>query len=197
MELKDYIESSTFYGPNIKPDRKPTQGDIIIPYKGLYKGPEEKLVGKNIIGIILLTNKCDIEHNRAKYITFCPIYKASKIVGATNRRSKDYWKKIIKENHDFLFFIPPHPEIDPHFGGVIFYQDIRSEIRDSFYEKYPRPTLTLKRPYIDRLCSRIANFFNRIPINLPNDDQILCWIEDCVEKGKEFSNESSETHLKE
>ena len=88
MDLKEYLNCFNFYEPYVRPKRNPSQGDIIIPYKGLYKGPEEKLVGKNIIGIIVLTNKCDIEQNRAKYISFSPIYKANQISKATGQKKK-------------------------------------------------------------------------------------------------------------
>ncbi len=189
MDLKEYLNCFNFYEPYVRPKRNPSQGDIIIPYKGLYKGPEEKLVGKNIIGIIVLTNKCDIEQNRAKYISFSPIYKANQISKATGQKKKKNWIKIIKQNHEYLFFIPPHPEIDPYFGGIIFYQDVRSEIKKSFFERYPIPTLTLKRPYIDRLCSKIAFFFNRIPIEQPEDEEIYNWIEGNIQE-----NNSDENH---
>jgi len=191
MDLEDYFNPLTFYESEIKPDRKPTQGDIIIPFKGLYEGPEEKLIGKKIVGIILLTNKCDIENKRAKYFTFAPVYKANRIVSASNINLIKNWRKIIKENHEYLFFIPPHAEIDSNFGGVIYYQDIRSEKKEIFYEKYPKPTLTLKRPYIDRLCSRIANFFSRIPIVHPEDNEINFWIEECTKKGDNISEKSN------
>lgn len=182
MDLKEYFNCFNFYEPYIKPKRKPSQGDIILPYIDIYKGPEEKLIGKNIIGIIVITNQCDIEQNKAKYISFNPIYKANQIINADSNTKKKKWIKIVKLNHEYLFFIPPHPEIDSYFGGVIFYQDIRSEIKESFFERYPRPTLTLKRPYIDRLCSKISFFFNRIPIDQPEDNEIYDWIEKCINK---------------
>ena len=188
MDLENYLDPSTFYEEEIRPDRKPTQGDIIIPFKGLYEGPDVKLIGKKIIGIILLTNKCDIDQNRAKYVTYAPIYKASQIVNALNRDLTLKWRKIITENDDSFFFIPPHTKIDVNFGGVILYQDIRSEHKSVFFEKYTKPTLSLKRPYIDRLCSKIANLFNRIPIDHPEDNEIYEWIEIC--KNKNNSSES-------
>lgn len=193
MDLENYFDPSTFYEDEVRPNRKPTQGDIIIPFKGLYEGPDIKLIGKRIIGIILLTNICDIENNRAKYITFAPIYRASEIINAINKELKKKWRRIITENDDSFFFIPPHEEIDINFGGVILYQDIRSEIKSMFFEKYPTPTLTLKRPYIDRLCSKIANLFSRIPIDHPEDDEVFNWIEECIKK-KELNDPKCQTN---
>jgi len=47
---------------------------------------------------------------------------------------------------------------------------------NTFYKKNPKPTLRLKRPFIDRLCSKIAYFFNRIPIDHPNKEKLENWI---------------------
>lgn len=182
MDLKEYFDFFTFYEPCIRPKRKPSQGDIILPYKDVYKGPEEKLIGKSIIGIIVITNKCDIEQKKAKYISYNPIYKAELIVKATSIKKRNELVRIIKQNLGYYYFIPPHPEIDPYLGGIIYCQDIRSEITESFFERYPRPTLTLRRPYIDQLCSKIAYFFNRIPIDHPKDNEIHDWIEACIKR---------------
>ncbi len=182
MKIEEYLNTETFYETKIEYDRDPTQGDIMIPYKGeIYEGPAEKLIGKNILGIIIVTNACDIENNSAKYIVYVPIYKAEKINKAIEENKLDSWKRIIKLNHPYLYYIPPHPRIDPDFGGVIYYQNIRSEKKSFFLKKYPNPTLTLKRPYIDRLCLKIAWFFNRIPINHPEDNEIENWIKNCLE----------------
>ena len=96
MDINEYLHCFNFYEPYIRPIRNPTQGDIITPYKGILSSTEDKLVGKEIIGIIVITNKCDIEQKKAKYISYNPVYKANKIQDAT---SSDKKKKLEKNNY--------------------------------------------------------------------------------------------------
>lgn len=40
----------------------------------------------------------------------------------------------------------------------------------------PKANLRLKGPYIDRLCSKVAVLFNRIPIDHPVEYDIKTWL---------------------
>ncbi|MGQ4873363.1 MAG: hypothetical protein ACP6IY_04735 [Promethearchaeia archaeon] len=171
INIDRYLNKENFY-EEIDFERRPTQGDIIIPYRPLLK----EYKGKNIIGIIIITNSCDIEHNVVKYIAYVPIYRASDMINFSNKKDLKNFKKIIQQNHKSFFYLPPHPIIDDKIGGLIYFENILSEKIDLFYKKYPKPSLKLKRPFIDRLCLKIANFFNRILINHPTDADIQNWI---------------------
>lgn len=46
-----------------------------------------------------------------------------------------------------------------------------------------KPAIRLKSPYIDRLCSKVASLFNRIPINHPKDDEIQIWLDEKIKQG--------------
>lgn len=164
--MEKYLDVNTFYETNLGEKRELTQGDIFIPYQE---------PSKEIIGIIMITNTCDIQYNKAKYIIYLPIYKASFLV-KSNPKIKKRLKSSIQLNHSYLFFLPPHQLIDKEFGGLIYYQDIRSMKISIFFSKYIYPQLTLKHPFIDRLCSKIAYFFNRIPIDHPEDKEVKDWI---------------------
>jgi hypothetical protein len=171
MEIYKYLHKDNFY-KSITSVRKPTQGDIIIPYKGVLD-----LIWKKIKGVIIITNECDIEQKRAKYITFLPIYKITSFYKNFSSGDIKSLKKIIKLNHSQFFFLPPHEDIDPFLGGVISFQNIQSEKIDKFYQKNPTSKLSLKRPYLDRLCLKVSHFFNRIPINHPKTKEIEDWID--------------------
>lgn len=166
MDMEKYLDINTFYEKNLGEEREPNQGDIFIPYQE---------PSREIIGIIMATNTCDILYNKAKYIVYLPIYRPSFLV-KSDPKIKKKLKSAIQLNHSYLFFLPPHQLIDKEFGGLIYYQDIRSMKNSIFFSKYTYPQLTLKHPFIDRLCSKIANFFNRIPIVHPKDKEVENWI---------------------
>ncbi len=174
IDIAQYIKAENFYEEILDPNDNPTQGDIIIPYQSLIDKEEYK--GVNILGVIIITNQCDIEQKRARFITFTPIYRVSYFLKLTTVEEREKFKNVIKQNHRTLFYLAPHPSLDDKIGGVVYFENIRSENLKTFYIKNPKPKLRLRRPFIDRLCSKIAFFFNRVPINHPSDDKIDYWI---------------------
>ncbi len=174
IEIDEYFKKGNFYEEIVK-EVSFNQGDIILPYQHLIETDEYK--GKEIIGIIIVTNQCDIEQGQAKYISYVPIYRTTFFIELSTNDDRDTFKTIIKQNHRTLFYLPPHPYVNDNLGGIIHFENIMTKKKELFYKKYPSPKLRLKRPFIDRLCSKIAFFFNRIPVTHPVDDKIGQWIE--------------------
>ncbi len=46
----------------------------------------------------------------------------------------------------------------------------------------PEPTIKLKSLYIDRLCSKVAGLFNRIPINHPQNEEVQTWLIESIKQ---------------
>jgi len=173
--MENYVKEENFYEKVESKKRHPARGDIVIPY--------DTASGKlsDMLGVIVITNDCDIINGNAKYLIFLPIYKAKKYFSnSLNKEERKKWYRIITLNHKNLFFLPPHSEIDDDFGGVINFQDIRTQDIEYFNELNPEPKIKLKSPYIDRLCLKVAYLFNRVPINHPNNEEIQKWLEDKV-----------------
>jgi len=176
IDVEEYLNSENFYEENLESTDKLTQGDIIIPYQSLIN--KEEYIGKNIIGVIIITNQCDIETGKANYVTFDPIYRTTALLSLTTKKEREEFKKVISQDHRIFFYLPPHPSIVENLGGVVYFENIRSERLDIFLTKNQQPILRLKRPLIDRLCSKIAYFFNRIPIQTPKKNKLEEWIKD-------------------
>lgn len=179
MNIDEYIKMDTFYEEVQDTSIQPLRGDIIIPFKSASSKISRR------VGVIIITNECDILNGNAKYIVFLPIYKViDNIKKNLNKNEYNKWFRIISLNHKNLFFLPPHPLIDEFIGGVINFQDIHTLDINYFNEMNPKPTIRLKSPYIDRLCSKVAGLFNRIPINHPEDDEIQRWLKEKIEQGE-------------
>ncbi|MHA1336509.1 MAG: hypothetical protein ACTSPW_12285 [Promethearchaeota archaeon] len=171
ISMEEYFKSENFY-EEINNNRFPSRGDIVIPYKSASGRISE------MIGVIIITNDCDILNGYAKYITFLPIYKVRDYINENlNKKKIKKWYKIITLNHKYLFFLPPHPKLDTDLGCVINFQDIRTQDINYFHKFNKVPTIKLKSPFIDRLCLKVAYLFNRIPIIHPNEDEIQEWLE--------------------
>ncbi|MFW9876429.1 MAG: hypothetical protein ACFFG0_25320 [Candidatus Thorarchaeota archaeon] len=94
-----------------------------------------------------------------------------------NNEERKTFREIIKQNHPRFFYLPPHPYIDDKLGGLIYKENVMTEKRNGFKETQANPKIRLKSPFIDSLCSNVANIFNRIPMLQPEDSEIDKWIE--------------------
>ncbi len=174
IDLQTYLNKENYYCKT-KTDSVLHQGDIIIPFNNIRN--VEGFKGKKIIGIIIITNQCDLEQNKAKFLTFIPIYRVLGMINFGNNEERNSFKEIVKQNHLRFFYLPPHPYIDDKLGGLIYKENIMTEKREGFKETQVSPKIRLKSPFIDSLSSKVAEIFNRIPVLHPEDSEIERWIE--------------------
>ena len=93
IDLQTYLNEKNYYCEVI-PDKDLHQGDIIIPFNNIRN--VEGYKGKKIIGIIIITNQCDLEQNKAKFLTFIPIYRVLGMINFGNNEERNTFKEIVK-----------------------------------------------------------------------------------------------------
>lgn len=174
IDLQKYLNEKNYYC-EVKPDSDLHQGDIIIPFKNIRN--VEGYKGKKIIGIIIITNQCDLEQDKIKFLTFIPIYRVLGMINFGNNEERNKFKDIVKQNHPRFFYLPPHPNINDKLGGLIYKENIMTEKREGFKETQASPKIRLKSPFIESLSSKVADIFSRIPILHPEDIEIDRWID--------------------
>ncbi len=198
IDLKKYLNEKNYYC-EVKSDSDLHQGDIIIPFNNIRN--MEGYKGKKIIGIIIITNQCDLEQGKAKFLTFIPIYRVLSMINFGNNDERNSFKDIVKQNHSRFFYLPKHPYIDDKLGGLIYKENIMTEKREGFNKSQASPKIRLKSPFIDRLCSKVADIFSRIPILHPEDSEMDEWIEtneelQTIKKLEEFLTKTSDLFSK-
>ena len=170
--IDTYFES--FY--NSTGSERISQGDIFAYSK------EPLSEKRHELGVIVVSNACDIEHGRADYISHIPIFSCNNAISQKKDKNERNWKKILKQNHHSYFYLAPDGEYLPEYGAVALFRNIRSMSLADFTQEYnDPPALRLSELQRDKLSNRISQLFNRIPINHPTDPTLEEWIKDKIE----------------
>lgn len=154
------------------------QGDILIPtdedYKEIYP---DKLPG--IVGIIIISNSCDIKNDNIKFIAVAPIIPLEYAVSTITKKKKDERKSpsdikhavekgvenIMGYNNKVYFYLPKNRYYKIRVNSIVILEmsiprELK-EVRDIMKESR---VCSLKNPWREKLGWCVGNLYNRVAV---------------------------------
>lgn len=154
------------------------QGDYLLncPVPVFSEIPQENLALEVEIGkadVIVVTQSCDLENNKADLVALCPIYRLEDFeVGNPKAAQKGFWEQVRKAKIEGFHLLSPlqNPENNRECLVVDFREifslpfEFLTKHANSFENRW-----RLKPPYLEHFSQAFARFFMRVglPSNIP------------------------------
>jgi len=96
------------------------------------------VIARKGLGIVLVSNACDIAYKKLEYYSFLPIYKIEPLLDfqAEFDLSWNYWFRVFNQSDPRSFYLPPHQYLDDSFGGLVEIQQIQSLPQNELSQLY-------------------------------------------------------------
>ncbi|MEX1231861.1 MAG: hypothetical protein WEB58_16570 [Planctomycetaceae bacterium] len=160
------------------------QGDILQNFevfninRAFTSDDAEYDVTLQALDVVVLTQSCDIEHEKARSLVLCPITPLADIIRTASERGEQHWKKtdylqrLRQGNIPGFHLVSDFDSSEITFPvSVVNFREIYSaptaQVRDFIGRGQPR--LRLCPPYKEHLAQAFARFFMRVglPIDIP------------------------------
>ena len=180
--VHDDYKDNFYRIPDSTKENHPTQGDIYL-FNAKVK---DQIVDPSFLGIVIVSNACDIAYKKLEYYSFLPIYKIETLIDfqAEFDLSWNYWFRVFNQSDPRSFYLPPHESLGDLFGGIVEIQQIQSLPKNEIVQIYSTLILSINSPYRENLNSKIAYLFTRIPVYSPNKIIIKDWFHDLFTQKK-------------
>ena len=158
-----------FYSTKIT-DKEIHQGNIYKIKKSIKNG---------IIGIVVISNDCDLVNNKSNFVYYSPILNIKEVFKTElNPKNLDRLSKIMQQRKSGFFYLLPFPKASTSIGYIVDCSQIKMIDKKSFLTKFPTPYIQIKTPYREKLSWKFSDLFGRIPIDFPEQPIITKWLKD-------------------
>ncbi len=129
-------------------------------------GKPEQSVEIKIYDLIIVTQSCDLEQEKAQFVALCPIFPLE-VYEAINPelKGKGRWEQVRKGRIEGLYLLssPTNPD-NNHEALVVDFGEIHSVPFDllAAHAKEVNPRWRLKSPYLEHFSQAFARFFMRV-----------------------------------
>jgi len=178
----DDYNQKFYHIPDSTTEHHPTQGDIYL----INENMKDMVTDPSFLGIVLVSNACDIAYKKLEYYSFLPIYKIEPLLDfqAEFDLSWNYWFRVFNQSDPRSFYLPPHQYLDDSFGGLVEIQQIQSLPQNELSQLYSTLILSINSPYREHLNSKIAYLFTRIPVYSPTKKIVKEWFQELLNQKK-------------
>jgi hypothetical protein len=162
------------------------QGDILLGFEipdmenAFSSDSDDYEIVLQSLDVIILTQSCDLLHDKARSVVLCPVSSLSKFVAEAIQRGEQHWKKsdylesLRQGNVPGFHLLSDYSSEAIEFPvSVVCFREIYSapttQVRD--HASRCRPRLRLCPPYKEHLAQAFARFFMRVglPVDIPRE----------------------------
>ena len=175
-EQMSYPWYSIFHGNDLE------QGDILCGFeipefqRAIGADTDEYEVVAKSLDVVIMTQSCDLQHNKARSVVLCPVIPLKDFVSEAIRRGEEHWKKteqldrLRQGNLPGYHLISDYTSADVSLDlSIVDFHELYSasilQVRSFVSTNNPR--LRLCPPYKEHLAQSFARFFMRV--GLPVD----------------------------